>query len=182
MLVDINHWYLRSFKGGLKANLTFPQTEVQLFWIDKYLVFFLLCSLPFPIHISILCSMNHRILLHVGLLHFTHLIPLLIVVSSSGLIFSTTVSSLSWNCGDAPVALIYNPLQGLVNSCLVVWDISKLVETLCPQPGNTGQFGREQDKCTPEEFQKSWRSFLMLEHHFPAWSFLQVLEVCCWVG
>lgn len=117
MLVDINHWYLRSFKGGLKANLTFPQTEVQLFWIDKYLVFFLLCSLPFPIHISILCSMNHRILLHVVLLHFTHLIPLLIVVSSSGLIFSTTVSSLSWNCGDASVALIYNPLQGLVNSC-----------------------------------------------------------------
>lgn len=43
------------------------------------------------------------------------------------------------------------------------------METLCPEPGNTEEFGREQDKCAPEEFRKTWRSFLMLEHHFPAW-------------
>lgn len=129
------------------------------------------------------CSMNLKILLHmVLLLHFTHPIPLLILVSSSGLTFSTAESNLSCNDGDAPVALICNPLQGLFNSCLGGWDISKLVETLCPQTGNTGEFGRERDKCTPEELRKSWRSFLMLEHHFPAWSFLQVLKVCCWVG
>lgn len=114
MLVDLSHWCLRNFKGGLKANLMFPQKQkCSCFRLINIWFSFFFVPYHFPSTFPRFCSMNLKILLHMVLLHFTHLIPLLIVVSSSGFIFSTAISSLSWKCGDAPVALICNPFAGV---------------------------------------------------------------------
>lgn len=62
------------------------------------------------------------------------------------------------------LGLLYKPLQRW-HKYLCGWHVSMLLQTLCPQAINTGEFVRELDIRTQEEPNCSWRASLALEAH-----------------